>query len=369
MLLVSDIQGDQSSLSCVDQAGRYEVCPVLVRTLPFANFRSTALKLVSYAIPSEPDTAKIGFLVSETELVNVEQACRAVGTSLANIPSDIHRLIEAGTDAWAELSRVESALANGKAALTRIALDTVRVLPAVQNPSKICCLALNNSANSERIVKGPSHPAVFTKPCTALVGHGGAIRLKPQYGRVHPEPELALIIGKRATDIDAADAYDYVFGYTVHNDLTSPTMRDEDSFHYRAIHPAAEGEGIRYVESHVSYSGRYKGSDTFSALGPWIVTRDEISDPHSLDIACHVRDECFASDNTANLFHKVPEVLAFLSSYMTLLPGDVVSMGTALASGGKPGRAVQNADLNKMGGPVSVTIAGIGQLSNPIEYV
>ncbi|HEY9281800.1 MAG TPA: fumarylacetoacetate hydrolase family protein [Eoetvoesiella sp.] len=326
------------------------------------------MKLVSYSTNSEPDVAKIGFSVSDNELIDVGQACVAVGSSLSEIPADIHALIEAGGAVWSELSRVAQATANHPQ-LTRVSFDTVRILPSVQKPSKICCLALNNSANSERIVKGPSHPALFTKPLTALVGHGGAIRLKPHYGRVHPEPELALIIGKRASDINAADAYDYVFGYTVHNDLTSPTMRDEDSFHYRAIHPAAEGEGIRYVESHVSYSGRYKGSDTFSALGPWIVTRDEISDPHALDIECRVRDELFASDNTINLFHKIPEVLAFVSSYMTLLPGDVVSLGTALGSGGKPGRAVQNADLNKMGGPVSVTIEGIGRLSNPVEHV
>ena len=88
-----------------------------------------------------------------------------------------------------------------------------------------------------------------------------------------------------------------------------------------------------------------------------------------MNIECHVRDELFASDNTVNLFHKVPEVLAFVSSYMTLLPGDVVSLGTALASGGKANRAVQNADLSLMGGPVSVTIQGIGRLSNSVEQV
>jgi 2-keto-4-pentenoate hydratase/2-oxohepta-3-ene-1,7-dioic acid hydratase in catechol pathway len=330
------------------------------------------MKLASYALPDDPDTAHLAFVIDDDRWFAVTDACAHIGTSLNPVPDNIHRLIEAGPDAWQALARVAASLSLSTSdltaqGLTALDLSTLTVLPAVQTPSKLACLALNNSANADRIVKGPKHPAVFTKPLTALVGHGSPIRLKPHYGRVHPEPELAVIIGKRATDIAAADAYDYVFGYTIHNDLTSPTMRDEDSFHYRAIHPAAEGEGIRYVESHVSYSGRYKGSDTFSALGPWIVTKDEIADPHALDISCHVRDECFASDNTVNLFHKLPEVLAFLSGYMTLLPGDVVSMGTALASGGKPGRAVQNADLNKMGGPVSVTIARIGTLSNPVD--
>ncbi|GGX25053.1 hypothetical protein GCM10007242_35800 [Pigmentiphaga litoralis] len=324
------------------------------------------MKLASYALPDSPDVARLAFVIDDTTWFCVTDACEAVGSTLGQIPLTIHQAIEAGPDTWHELARIAASLTSSTK-LAALDLSALTVLPAVQTPSKLACLALNNSANVDRIVKGPSHPAVFTKPLTALVGHGSPIRLKSHYGRVHPEPELAVIIGKRATDIDAADAYDHVFGYTIHNDLTSPTMRDEDSFHYRAIHPAAEGEGIRYVESHVSYSGRYKGSDTFSALGPWIVTKDEIADPHSLDISCHVRDECFASDNTVNLFHKVPEVLAFLSGYMTLLPGDVVSMGTALASGGKPGRAVQNADLNKMGGPVSVTIERIGTLQNPVD--
>ena len=100
----------------------------------------------------------------------------------------------------------------------------------VRRPSKICCLALNNSANSDRIMQGPKHPAMFIKPSSALVGHGGSIECQPRYGRVHPEPELAVVIGKAARNIAARDAYDYVFGYTVHNDITSPTMRTGTHF-------------------------------------------------------------------------------------------------------------------------------------------
>ena len=325
------------------------------------------MKLISYAKLENPEIAKLGIMVNEHEFVAIEDAARLNDTSNLQGLSDIHALIESGPQVWAELATIAQRLP--ETATHRCQVDSVRVLPSVPRPSKICCLALNNSANAERIISGPSHPAVFTKPSTALIGHGSPIRIKKVYGRVHPEPELAVVIGRRAREIKASEAYDYVFGYTVHNDLTSPTMRGEDTFHYRAIHPAAEGEGIQYVDSHVSYSGRYKGSDGFSPLGPWIVTKDEIADPHALKIECHVRDELFASDNTINLFHKLPQVLGFVSNYMTLLPGDVVSLGTALASGGKPGRAVQNADLSLMGGPVSVTIEGIGRLSSPVEHV
>ncbi|MBV7486849.1 fumarylacetoacetate hydrolase family protein [Bordetella sp. BOR01] len=324
------------------------------------------MKLASYA---RDGRARIGFIVGEylLDVHDVLSRTNTNGNSPVATDADIHAWIEGGDAAWKVLRAAADSVADLD--VPRHALRDMTLLPAVQRPSKICCLALNNSANADRIMSGPKHPAIFTKPSSALVGHGGAIRLKPHYGRVHPEPELALIIGQGGADIPAERAYEHVFGYTAHNDLTSPTMRGEDTFHYRAIHPAeGAAEGVRYVDSHVSYPGRYKGADTFSALGPWIVTRDEIPDPHALDIECHVGEERYASDNTANLFHKTPEVIAFVSSFMTLFPGDVISLGTALAAGGKPGRAVQNADLNQMQGPVSVTIERIGKLSNPIQH-
>lgn len=325
------------------------------------------MKFVSYKPPGTSH-ARVGVMVSEDAFINVNDLLDSAHPRADRPPMDIHALIEEGPALVDQVADLLQSVDGPTTGAYQQNLATVELLPAVQRPSKICCLALNNSANSDRIFSGPKHPAFFLKPSTALLAHGGAIRLKKHYGRVHPEPELALVIGKTAREVSAVDAYDHVFGYTIHNDLTSPTMRNQDSFHYRAIHPAEGQEGIRYVDSHVSYSGRYKGTDTFAPMGPWIVTRDEIPDPHTLKIECHVDGELFASDNTRNLFHKAPEVLAFISSYMTLLPGDIVSLGTALASGGHPTRAVQNADLNIMQGPVSVTIERIGRLTNTVTH-
>lgn len=239
----------------------------------------------------------------------------------------------------------------------------------VRRPSKICCLALNNSANADRILQGPKHPAMFIKPASSLIGHGGAIECKPHYGRVHPEPELAVVVGKSAKNIRAAEAYEYVFGYTIHNDITSPTMRGEDTFHYRAIHPQAGNPNeIEYVDTWVSYPGRYKCCDTFACMGPWLVTKDEIPDPHQLSVSCNHKDQLVTEDNTENLFYKIPEVLAFLSRHLTLDAGDIVSMGTALKKSARGG-AVQNIDLNQLGGPVSVTIERIGTLTNTVVHV
>lgn len=176
---------------------------------------------------------------------------------------------------------------------------------------------------------------MFIKPASALVGHFAAIECRPEYGRVHPE--LAVVTGKTAKQIRAADAYEYVFGYTMHNDITPPTMRGEDTFHYRAIHPkGGDHKEIEYVDSWVNYLGRYKGSDTFGPMGPWLVTRDEIANPHNLRVSCAHKGEVVTEDNTENLFYKIPEVLAFLSHYMTLWSDDIVSMGTALKKSATP---------------------------------
>lgn len=326
------------------------------------------MKLASFSYGGEN---RVGTEASDGRMIDLSAALEAQ-TSRAPEPwaHDMIALIEAGP---AALEQARSAFEWAEAhpdKVKSIPLDAVKWQPPVRLPSKICCLALNNSANADRIVSGPKHPAIFIKAANALIGHDEAIEVKEHFGRVHPEPELAIVVGRTAKDIGPASAYDYVFGYTIHNDITSPTMRGEDTFNYRAIHPSKNGGNeIEYVDSYVTYSGRYKGSDTFSPLGPWLVTRDEIDNPHGLTVTCCHKGEVVTEDNTENLFHRVPDVLAFVSSYITLLPGDVVSMGTALKQAASSGRAVQNVDLQKLGGPVTITIEKIGTLSSNVTCV
>ena len=261
---------------------------------------------------------------------------------------------------------VERAVTDG--ARQAVPVGDLSWLPPVPRPGKVICVALNNSANVDRIMSGPSHPATFNKPATSLLGHGQPIRLKKAFGRVHPEPELAVVIGAGGADISRPAAMDHVFGYTIINDLTSPTMRAQDTFHYRAIHPRQDGtEGIEYVDTWVSYSGRYKGSDGFGPMGPWIATADEIPDPHALTVTCVHQGRVITEDSTGNLMHKVADVVSFVSGYQTLEPGDVIAMGTALKASASGGGAVQNVNLTELGGPIEVTISGIGTLSNPVE--
>jgi len=261
---------------------------------------------------------------------------------------------------------VERAVTDG--ARKAVAANSLTWLPPVPRPGKVICVALNNSANADRIISGPDKPATFNKPATSLLGHNQPIRLKKEWGRVHPEPELAVVIGAGGTDISRDDAMSHVFGYTIINDLTSPSMRAQDTFHYRAIHPKQDGtEGIEYVDTWVTYPGRYKGTDGFGPIGPWIATADEIPDPHDLTVICAHESRVITEDSTRNLTHKVADVISYMSEYQTLEPGDIIAMGTALKASASGGGAVQNVNLTTLGGRVEVTISGIGTLSNPVE--
>jgi 2-keto-4-pentenoate hydratase/2-oxohepta-3-ene-1,7-dioic acid hydratase in catechol pathway len=103
-------------------------------------------------------------------------------------------------------------------------------------------------------------------------------------------------------------------------------------------------------------------------MGPWLVTKDEIPDPHDLTVSCSHQGVLVTEDSTRNLFYKLPELLAFISHYQTLLPGDIISLGTALKKS-SAGGAIQNVDLNSLGGPVSISIERIGTLSNSVKWV
>lgn len=322
------------------------------------------MKLVSFSAQGRD---RIGFVDKLGRLVDLAEAWpqAAPARSQQPCPSDMIALIEA----WPQLARTVTGLTqridDDPAPVPAYEPTAVEWLPPVRRPTKICCVALNNAALDAIKISAPRHPAFFIKPSTALVGHGQPIELRPYYGIVHPEPELAVVIGKRTRDVSVEQAAAAVFGYSVHNDVTSVGMRMEDSFHFRFGKPRPDGS-TEMIDGHTSYAGRYKGSDTFAALGPWIVTKDEIADPHALRVTCSVAGESAMDDNTRNLNHSVVQVISFISMHQTLLPGDVISMGTAMHPAGETERPLTAFDMNRLGGPVSVTIEGIGTITNPV---
>jgi 2-keto-4-pentenoate hydratase/2-oxohepta-3-ene-1,7-dioic acid hydratase in catechol pathway len=250
--------------------------------------------------------------------------------------------------------------------VARIPASEVTWHPPVRRPGKICAVAMNNSASNERKISAPNHPAFFLKPASCLVGHREPIRVRPYYGSVHPEPELAVVVGRETRDVEAMDALEAIYGYTIFNDVTGNGMRAEDMFHYYAVYAKKDNpDETERVEQHLSYAARYKGTDTFGALGPWLVTRDEIANPDDLAVQCKMNGELIADDSTRYYNYKVAEVVSFISQFHTLWPGDVISLGTAF----KPGatrKSIHLANFQKVPGPVEITIEGLGTQENPV---
>lgn len=277
--------------------------------------------------------------------------------------TDMIDLIQAGEGA---LTALQAALESARTSPKAIASHEVTWHPPVRRPGKVCAVAMNNSASNARKISAPDHPAFFLKPPSCLIGHAEPVRIRAYYGSVHPEPELAIVIGKTSRDVAAADALQAIYGYTIFDDITGNGMRAEDRFHYWAIYAKPDDpDATERVEQHLSYAARYKGTDTFGVMGPWLVTRDEIADPDDLNVHCSIHGETIAEDSTRFYNYKVAEVVSFISFFQTLHPGDVISLGTAF----KPGatrKSIHHANLQTQPGPIEISIDGLGTQTSPV---
>lgn len=294
--------------------------------------------------------ATYGVALSDSRIIDLP------ASGWPDVPGDLLSFIESGE---AGLDLAAEMLENHAAAVSVDVQDIAWQAP-IPRPGKICGVAMNNSASNERKISAPDHPAFFLKPASCLIGHKDAIEIRSYYGSVHPEPELAVVIGRTARDVEAKHAAEHIFGYTIFNDFTGNGMRAEDLFRYYALYASDEDPGkLERREQHLSYAGRYKGTDGFGAMGPWLVTRDEIPRPDNLDVRCKVAGELVAEDSTRYYNYKVAEIVSFISQFQTLDPGDVISCGTAF----KPSAArksIHHANLQQVGGPVEVSIEGLG---------
>ncbi|MBF6594334.1 MAG: fumarylacetoacetate hydrolase family protein [Thermaceae bacterium] len=214
-------------------------------------------------------------------------------------------------------------------------LDKVQWLLPVQ-PGKVIALALNFADHADEFgLKRPSQPALFWKPNTSLLPHKGTV-IYPQGAKfMHFECELAVIIGRNARRVKAKDVYDYIGGYTVANDLV---VRD-------------------YVSNTFRPPIRGKGWDTFGPLGPYYVTADEIPNPHSLKIRALVNGQLRQEASTDGMIFSIPEVIEFVSRFMTLEANDVILTGTP-----KGISQVHPGDTMRM------EIEGLGALENDIAW-
>jgi 2-keto-4-pentenoate hydratase/2-oxohepta-3-ene-1,7-dioic acid hydratase in catechol pathway len=216
----------------------------------------------------------------------------------------------------------------------------VKLRAPVARPPKIICVGLNYRDHAEESkMEIPSVPTIFAKFPSAVIGPGDNIVLPKNSAKPDYEGEFAFIVGRRGRHVPAAAWKDYVFGYTILNDVSA-----------------------RDVQMATTQWMMGKTFDTFAPFGPAIVTADEIADPHALDISTVIGGETLQHSNTRNLIFKIPQLIEHLSSVCTLEPGDIISTGTPAGVGfsKNPPRWL------KPGDEVVVRIEGLGELRNPV---
>ena len=219
-------------------------------------------------------------------------------------------------------------------------INSVRLLAPIPRPPKFICVGLNyrdHAAESKMDI--PKVPSIFNKFTTAVIGPGAPIVLPKVSTQPDYEAEFAFVIGAGGRKIPADRWKEHVFGYTIVNDVSA-----------------------RDYQMATTQWLMGKTFDTFAPLGPYLVSADEIADPHALDISMTINGEVLQHSNTRELIFKIPDLIAFLSSVFTLEPGDVVSTGTPAGVGfaRKPPRYL------KAGDDVVVRVAGLGELRNPV---
>ena len=222
-------------------------------------------------------------------------------------------------------------------------LSKFKILAPINNPPKILCLAFNYSDHAkEQNLSPPKDPVVVMKPRTALCGNEDEIKVPEFVTQLDYEVELAIIIGKNSKNITQAEAKDAIFGYTILNDVSARDIQFKDKQFTRA-----------------------KSFDTFAPCGPWITTRDEISDPENLRLTTKVNGELRQNSSTQNMYIKPYEIVAKLSQSMTLEKGDIISTGTP------SGVVLNNPDLEylKDGDQIEMEIEKLGILKNSIKVI
>lgn len=253
----------------------------------------------------------------------------------AHIPSDMIGFLAAGHEALAAMQALINS-GQGK----RLNLSEVTLAAPVPRPGKYLAISLNYADHiAETGRERPEYPSFFTKQSTCVIGHGTAIQQPKVSDKLDYEGELAFVIGQRCRHVPVEKAHEVIAGFTIANDVS-----------------------VRDWQMHAPTMMIGKSFDTCGPLGPWLVTTDEITDPHNLAIKTWVDEELRQNANTSQMLFNCYEMIAYLSQAMTLEPGDVISTGTPAGVGVK----MKPRGYLKPGQTVRIEIEGIGTLSNPV---
>jgi 2-keto-4-pentenoate hydratase/2-oxohepta-3-ene-1,7-dioic acid hydratase in catechol pathway len=301
------------------------------------------VRLVSYV----RDTAapRAGLAIADA-VFDLEASGQALGIDLS---PNLLGLLRHEDDGKHALQKVEAAAAN----LVSLPLSEVKLGPVLPNPPKILLLAGNyqshiTESGAKPVDKSAITPRFFLKPATAIIGTGDAIRIPSVSETIDYEIEIAAVIGKRGKEIALADAADYVFGYTVFNDISAR--------HLNIGSGRVERPGDAFFDWLVG-----KWCDSFAVVGPYLVTADAIPDVTHLEMALSVNGELRQHSSAGEMIFTVPEAIAWISRFITLEPGDLLCMGTP----GGVGETTQTYLLR--GDNVEASIEELGTIINPVE--
>jgi 2-keto-4-pentenoate hydratase/2-oxohepta-3-ene-1,7-dioic acid hydratase in catechol pathway len=241
---------------------------------------------------------------------------------------------------------------------TSLRRKDVKLVQPIERPGKIVCLAGNYREHiTESGFVAPETSDVITqqlflKPSSALIGDDDEILVGKDNVKVGWETELAVVIGKRGKNIPVESAFEYVFGYTILNDVSE-----------RGLNSRIENRRHREMDRFLDWLAG-KWFDTFAPCGPWIITADEVVDPHNLEIKLTINCELRQHGNTRDMIFPIPEQIAYASSIMTLEPGDIISTGTPAGAGlGTGDTSLRDGD------ELVCEIESIGTLKNRVRYV
>ncbi|MEN2767074.1 fumarylacetoacetate hydrolase family protein [Ornithinibacillus xuwenensis] len=304
------------------------------------------MKLVSYRLKDHNDPLRIGFVL-ENKVVDLQEAYlqmlskqrrnEDLDGSIPTSPNDFYKtgnaVITKGIEAYTYVQ-------NNPNDVSYLLREEVYLSTPIPNPSKIICVGRNYVEHAAEMKSDiPDYPVLFAKFSNALIGPEDEINKTPATDKLDYEVELTVVIGKEASNVPKEDAFDFIAGYTIGNDITARDLQKRTP---------------QWLQG--------KTLDRSTPIGPWVVTADEIEDPGSLVIKSYVNGEERQSSNTEKFIFDIPYLIAFISNLITLNPGDIIMTGTpdGVAFGMESPKFLQAGDL------VTLEIEKIGRMENRV---
>ncbi len=285
-------------------------------------------------------------LVLHEGLYDLADVTNSLSRPVAWAQADLDELLTQWDSIRPEFDVLAEMAAAGVEQLKELTIGANSLAPPIR-PSRIFCAAANYAKHASEMgtvlaAKAESRPYMFIKPGTSIIGHNETVVIPDASSQVDWEVELAVVIGRDAHHVSANQALDYVAGYTVINDITARDLNVRDDYPFKTDW----------------FQG--KCFDTFAPLGPWIVPSTCIDDPHALDLRLSVNGELMQEETTGAMIFNIGEQIEYLSSVLTLKPGDVIATGTPTGVGMSRGIYLKPGDV------MDASISSIGSLSNPV---